>query len=144
MAILKQIKQIVKKNKSDDGLAELVEEFYQEALPHKQQYITKDMTPKVISEKLDLCQVCVFQCVGVGGRVSFTEEDLFQHYYICVIRTPMKSSIRRSSPDVFCCSYFVVHYKSFVGVSFHVFINISHFQIYRSIVKIAITQNITE
>ncbi|XP_048771319.2 uncharacterized protein LOC125677345 isoform X2 [Ostrea edulis] len=71
MAILKQIKQIVKKNKSDDGLAELVEEFYQEALPHKQQYITKDMTPKVISEKLDLCQL-IYDVLAVSEATDFS------------------------------------------------------------------------
>jgi hypothetical protein len=72
MALLKQIKQLVKKNKSDHRLTELVEEFYNEALPHKQQYVTKDMTPKMISEKLDLCQVCFLAvCLGMWYEGGF-------------------------------------------------------------------------
>lgn len=60
MVILQQIKQMKKENQGDNRLAGLVEEFFNEALPHKQQYITQDIDPQTISQKLDLCQVLWF------------------------------------------------------------------------------------
>ncbi|XP_061196330.1 uncharacterized protein LOC133204592 [Saccostrea echinata] len=71
MAILKQIKQIMKENKSDNRLPELVEEFYREALPHKQHYITQDLSPKMISEKLDLCQL-IYDVLTVSEATDFS------------------------------------------------------------------------
>ncbi|XP_062605824.1 uncharacterized protein LOC134267631 isoform X4 [Saccostrea cucullata] len=71
MAILKQIKHIMKENKSDNCLSELVEKFYREALPHKQQYITHDLSPKMISEKLDLCQL-IYDVLTVSEATDFS------------------------------------------------------------------------
>lgn len=76
MVILQQIKQMKKENQGDNRLAGLVEEFYNEALPHKQQYISQDLDPQTISQKLDLCQVLWFHL--------FSWVPIFD-YFTCLI-----------------------------------------------------------
>uniref|UniRef100_A0A8B8EL51 Poly [ADP-ribose] polymerase n=1 Tax=Crassostrea virginica TaxID=6565 RepID=A0A8B8EL51_CRAVI len=69
--ILQQIQQMKREKKSDDHLSELVEEFYQEALPHKQQYIMQDLSPQVVSQKLDLCQL-IYDVLTVSEATDYS------------------------------------------------------------------------
>lgn len=71
MVILQQIKRMKKENQGDNRLAGLVEEFYNEALPHKQQYITQNLDPQTISQKLDLCQVCKLSVMFCRVAIHF-------------------------------------------------------------------------
>lgn len=109
MVILQQIKQMKKENQGDNRLAGLVEEFYNEALPHKQQYITRDLDPQTISQKLDLCQVYKLSIMFCRVALKFEWHTDRKTGYIINLFSTSRADFNSGYWNIAGCFY--VHWK---------------------------------